>query len=261
LALQLGGSNPSELALCAKMGEEAGYDEINLNVGCPSDRVQSGSFGACLMAEPNLVAECVSAMKNAVSIPVTVKTRLGIDHHDSYDFLTGFIEPSMDAGCDIFILHARNAWLQGLSPKENRDVPPLNYERVYQVKHDYPNLHIDINGGIHTLDDVLEHLEHVDGVMMGRAIYHNPYLLAEADARIFGDQVSPPSRQQVVEQMLPYIEMRMKQGRPLKSITRHMLGLFQGQPGARAWRRHLSENAHLPGAGIDVLQAALEPVA
>jgi tRNA-dihydrouridine synthase A len=261
LALQLGGSNPSELALCAKMGEEAGYYEINLNVGCPSDRVQSGSFGACLMAEPNLVAECVSAMKSAVSIPVTVKTRLGIDHHDSYDFLTDFIEPSMDAGCDIFILHARNAWLQGLSPKENRDVPPLNYERVYQVKHDYPNLHIDINGGIHTLDDVLDHLEHVDGVMMGRAIYHNPYLLAEADARIFGDQVSPPSRQQVVEQMLPYIEMRMKQGRPLKSITRHMLGLFQGQPGARAWRRHLSENAHLPGAGIDVLQAALEPVA
>lgn len=264
LALQLGGSDPKELAECAKMGEDAGYQEVNINVGCPSDRVQSGRFGACLMAEPELVAEGVAAMQAKVSIPVTVKTRLGIDEFDSYEFLTDFIDKVSAAGCDTFILHARNAWLKGLSPKENRDIPPLNYERVYQVKKDYPHLHIDINGGIQDLDQASQHLQHVDGVMMGRAIYHNPYLLAEADQSIFGQDNNVLSRHEVIEAMLPYIERRMQQGRPLKSITRHLLGVFQGEPGARRWRRHLSENAHLPGAGIHVLKDALslllEPV-
>ncbi|OUR64958.1 tRNA dihydrouridine(20/20a) synthase DusA [Methylophaga sp. 42_25_T18] len=257
LALQLGGSNPEDLAKCARYGQEAGYSEINLNVGCPSDRVQSGSFGACLMAEPELVAQCVAAMQAEVSIPVTVKTRLGIDKHDSYQFLHDFISQVAEAGCDVFILHARKAWLQGLSPKENRDVPPLDYQRVYQIKQDFPNLHIDINGGIHTLEDARQHLEQVDGVMMGRAIYHNPYLLAEADNQLFAENHLVPTRHQVIEQMLPYIERRMTEGRPLKSITRHLLGLFQGQTGAKAWRRHLSENAHLKGAGLDVIQQAL----
>jgi tRNA-dihydrouridine synthase A len=257
LALQLGGSDPKELAECAQMGEDAGYQEVNINVGCPSDRVQSGRFGACLMAEPALVAEGVAAMQAKVRIPVTVKTRLGIDEFDSYEFLTDFIDKVSAAGCDTFILHARNAWLKGLSPKENRDIPPLNYERVYQVKKDYPHLHIDINGGVQDLEQASQHLEHVDGVMMGRAIYHNPYLLAEADKTIFGQDNPVLSRHEVIETMLPYIERRMQQGRPLKSITRHLLGLFQGQPGARRWRRHLSENAHLPGAGIHVLEEAL----
>jgi len=257
LALQLGGSDPTDLATCAKMGEQAGYSEINLNVGCPSDRVQSGSFGACLMADPKLVAECVAAMKEAVDIPVTVKTRLGIDDHETYQFLTDFIEPVAEAGCEIFILHARNAWLKGLSPKENRDVPPLKYDFVYQAKQDYPELHIDINGGIHNLIDAKQHLDKVDGVMMGRAIYNDPYLLAEADKVMFGDEHLVPTRHQVIEQMLPYIEQRMTEGRPVKSITRHMLGLFQGQQGARAWRRHISENAHAKGAGIEVLVDAL----
>ena len=257
LALQLGGSDPVALAECAKMGEQAGYDEINLNIGCPSDRVQSGQFGACLMAEPDLVAECVAAMQQAVTIPVTVKTRLGIDAHDSYAFLTQFIDKVAAAGCKMFILHARKAWLQGLSPKENREVPPLDYQRVYQIKQDYPQLHIDINGGVTTLAEVEQHLHHVDGVMIGREAYHNPYLLAEADARIFADKRPVLTRHQVIEAMLPYIEQRMRQGRPLKSITRHLLGLFQGQPGARRWRRHLSENAHLDGANINVLTDAL----
>lgn len=260
LALQLGGSDAKELAQCAKMGEQAGYSEINLNVGCPSDRVQSGRFGACLMAEPDLVAQGVAAMKQAVTIPVTVKTRLGIDNQDSYEFLTNFIDKASAAGCDAFILHARKAWLKGLSPKENRDVPPLDYQRVYQIKQAYPHLHIDINGGIQTLDDVEKHLHNVDGAMMGRAVYHNPYLLMEADKRIFADNKPVLSRHQVIEAMLPYIEMRMKQGRPLKSITRHLLGLFQGQPGARRWRRHLSEHAHLPGADIKLLTDALKLV-
>ncbi len=257
LALQLGGSEPEELALCARMGEDAGYDEININIGCPSDRVQSGRFGACLMAEPELVAEGVAAMQAKVNIPVTVKTRLGIDDFDSYEFLADFIDKVSAAGCEIFILHARNAWLKGLSPKENRDVPPLNYERVYQVKQDYSHLHIDINGGIQTLAEAQQHLQHVDGVMMGRAVYHNPYLLAEADEVVFDKAHPILSRHDVIEVMLPYIEQRMQQGRPLKSITRHLLGLFQGQPGARRWRRHLSENAHLPGAGIQTLKDAL----
>jgi len=257
LALQLGGSDPEALAKCAKLGEDAGYSEINLNVGCPSDRVQSGSFGACLMAEPERVAEGITAMRSEVNIPITVKTRLGIDELDSYEFLTAFISQAADAGCDIFILHARKAWLQGLSPKENRDVPPLDYSRVYQIKKDFPHLHIDINGGIDSLEQAQEHLKHVDGVMMGRAIYHNPYLLSDADKLLFDDQHEILSRHDVIRTMLPYIEQRMSEGRPVKSITRHLLGLFQGQTGAKAWRRYLSENAHLKGAGLEVIEDAL----
>lgn len=257
LALQLGGSDPDALAKCALLGQQAGYSEINLNVGCPSDRVQSGSFGACLMSEPKLVAEGVVAMVSEVDIPVTVKTRLGIDDFDSYEFLTDFISQVADAGCEIFILHARKAWLQGLSPKENRDIPPLDYQRVYQIKKDFPQLHIDINGGIQTLEQAQQHLGHIDGVMMGRAIYHDPYVLAQADRILFDDQHAVLSRHEIIQAMMPYIEQRMSQGRPIKSITRHLLGIFQGQPGARAWRRHLSENAHLKGSGIEVIVDAL----
>ena len=258
LALQLGGSDPAALAKCAALAQQQGYQEINLNVGCPSDRVQNGSFGACLMAEPQLVAECVRAMKDAVSVPVTVKTRLGIDAQDSYQFLHDFVSAIMAADCDALILHARKAWLKGLSPKQNRDIPPLDYQRVYQIKQDFPNLHLDINGGVQTLVQALEHLEHVDGVMMGRAIYHRPYLLADADRQIFADPHLVNSEAEIVEMMLPYIERRLSEGRPLKSITRHMLGLFQGQAGARRWRRHLSEHAHLPGADIQVIRDALK---
>ena len=257
MALQLGGSDPGDLARSAQMGEQAGYGEINLNVGCPSDRVQSGRFGACLMAEPDIVAESVMAMKSAVAVPVTVKTRLGIDDYDSYEFLVEFIEKVAAAGCDMFILHARKAWLSGLSPKENRDVPPLNYQRVYQIKNDFPHLHIDINGGIDSLQETKSHLEHVDGVMMGRAAYHNPYLLAQADELIFERSHRVKTRHEVALAMLPYIEQRMAEGRPLKSITRHILGLFQGEKGAKAWRRHLSEQAHLTGSGPEVIEQAL----
>lgn len=260
LALQLGGSDPDELAKCALLGEKAGYSEINLNVGCPSDRVQNGRFGACLMAEPKLVAEGVGAMRAAVDIPITVKTRLGIDKLDSYEFLTDFIAQVANSGCDIFILHARKAWLQGLSPKENREVPPLDYDRVYQIKQDFPQLHIDINGGIQTLEQAQQHLQKVDGVMMGRAIYHDPYLLAQADAQFYDDQHKVLSRHNIIREMLPYIEQRMSQGCPIKSITRHLLGIFQGQPGARAWRRYLSEKAHKEGADLTVLEQALKLV-
>lgn len=258
MALQLGGSEPEALAKCAKLGAESGYQEINLNVGCPSDRVQNGRFGACLMAEPRLVAECVSAMKQVVDIPITVKTRLGIDEHDNYAFIKEFVDAIYQAEVDAVILHARKAWLNGLSPKENRDIPPLEYDKVYQIKQDFPDLHLDINGGIHTLDEAEKHLQQLDGVMMGRALYHQPYILAEADKRIFNDNRLIPDQHEIVELMLPYIEKRMREGRPLKSITRHMLGLFQGLPGARRWRRHLSENAHLSGAGIEVVRDALK---
>ena len=257
IALQLGGSDLEELSLCARMAEDAGFSEVNLNVGCPSDRVQSGRFGACLMAEPDLVAAGVAAMQKVVSIPITVKTRLGIDQQDSYDFLCRFIETVSAGGCELFALHARKAWLSGLSPKENRDVPPLNYERVYQVKKDFPHLHIDINGGVKAIQDVNKHLEKVDGVMVGRAIYHDPYLLSVVDKTIFGQPGKVVSRHDIVLAMLPYIERRMTAGRSLKSITRHMLGLFQGEPGAKAWRRYLSERVHLPGADINVVEQAL----
>ncbi|MCG6900516.1 MAG: tRNA dihydrouridine(20/20a) synthase DusA [Gammaproteobacteria bacterium] len=256
VALQLGGSEPRTLAECSRIGEQAGYDEINLNVGCPSDRVQSGRFGACLMAEPALVADCIGAMKAAVSVPVTVKTRIGIDNRDSYDELAHFIACVRQAGCETFIIHARKAYLQGLSPKENRTVPPLNYDYAYRLKRQYPDLNIVINGGITDLDAAERHLLKVDGVMLGRSAYHNPYLLAEVDRRLFQDQHPVPTREEVVERMLPYIERELKRGSPLKHITRHMLGLFQGVPGARHWRRHLSEHGPRKGVGIEVVTQA-----
>ncbi|WP_233095615.1 tRNA dihydrouridine(20/20a) synthase DusA [Shewanella putrefaciens] len=260
LALQLGGSNPSDLARCAKLAAERGYDEVNLNVGCPSDRVQNGRFGACLMAEPELVAECVDAMKQVVDIPVTVKTRIGIDAQDSYEFLTQFIDIVQAKGCDDFIIHARKAWLSGLSPKENREIPPLDYGRVYQLKRDYPLLNISINGGVTTLAQAKEHLAQLDGVMMGREAYQNPYILAEVDQVLCGRQREVISREAVIEAMLPYIEAHLQSGGRLNHITRHMIGLFQGLPGARAWRRYLSENAHKNGAGVEVVRQALQSI-
>ena len=260
LALQLGGSDPQQLAECSRIGEAAGYDEINLNVGCPSDRVQSGRFGACLMAEPALVADCVAAMSKTVSVPVTVKTRIGIDDRDSYEELSQFIDRVRQGGCKTFIIHARKAFLQGLSPKENRTVPPLNYEYAYRIKQQYPQLSIIINGGITDLDAAEQHLAVADGVMLGRSAYHNPYLLAEVDRRLFQAREPVPSREEIVQRMLPYIERELNQGSPLKHITRHMLGLFQGIPGARHWRRHLSEYGPRAGAGIDVVTSALDKV-
>lgn len=260
VALQLGGSEPEQLAAAARIGEEWGYDEINLNCGCPSDRVQSGRFGACLMAEPELVARLVSAMREAVRIPVTVKSRIAIDDLEEWPTLERFVRLISSAGCSRFIIHARKAWLQGLSPKENRDVPPLRYELVYRLKSELPHLDISLNGGVRSLDAAAEHLRQVDGVMIGRAAYEDPYLLAEADRRLFGSTEPLPERHAVVEAMLPYIEAQRQRGAPLGAITRHMLGLFQGLPGARAWRRHLSENAHKPGAGPEVVVAALARV-
>lgn len=258
VALQLGGSNPADLAECAKIAADYGYDEINLNVGCPSDRVQNGRFGACLMAEPELVAECVAAMRQAVSMPVTVKSRIGIDDRDSYDELTHFIKTVAAAGCETFIVHARKAWLSGLSPKQNRDVPPLRYDVVFQLKQDFSMLKIVINGGIESLDSSLDLLTQVDGVMLGREVYHNPYLLAEVDRRLFNDEHPIQSRQETVLAMLPYIEQQLQHGVRLHCIARHMLGLFHGVDGARAWRRHLSENATRFGAGSQVILDALE---
>ncbi|HDS1210412.1 TPA: tRNA dihydrouridine(20/20a) synthase DusA [Shewanella algae] len=258
LALQLGGSNVEDLARCAEIAQQRGYDEVNLNVGCPSDRVQNGRFGACLMEEPELVAHCVDAMRQKVDIPVTVKTRIGIDDKDSYEFLCDFITKVSAAGCDTFIIHARKAWLQGLSPKENREIPPLDYPRVYQLKQDFPGLHISINGGIKSFEEMHAHLAQLDGVMVGREAYQNPYLLAEVDQKIFGLDSQFMSRDQVVDAMLPYVEAHLQSGGRLNHISRHMTGLYQGIPGSRSWRRHLSENAHKPGAGIEVLLQARE---
>ncbi|EMA8960108.1 tRNA dihydrouridine(20/20a) synthase DusA [Vibrio fluvialis] len=261
VALQLGGSNPADLARCAKLAQERGYDEINLNVGCPSDRVQNGRFGACLMAEPDLVAQCVAAMKAVVDIPVTVKTRIGIDDQDSYEFLTNFVTlVSEKGGCEQFTIHARKAWLSGLSPKENREIPPLDYPRAYQLKQDCPHLTIAVNGGVKTLAEAKEHLQHLDGVMIGREAYQSPYLLAEVDQQIFGLDTPVKKRSQLVQEMYPYIEQQLAQGSYLGHITRHMLGLFQNMPGARQWRRHISENAHKAGAGIEVVEQALAKI-
>jgi len=257
VALQLGGSDPAALAECARIGADSGYDEINLNVGCPSDRVQSGRFGACLMAEPDLVAGCVAAMRDATAVPVTVKTRIGIDDADSYDSLADFIGTVMQGGCDTFIIHARKACLQGLSPKENRSVPPLKYEYAYRIKQQFPELEIVLNGGITGLDAAAAHLGQVDGVMLGRAAYHDPYLLAGVDRRFFDAPQAIPGREEIVEHMLPYIEGELQAGTPLKHITRHMLGLFQGMPGARHWRRCLSTRATRSGADSGVVLDAL----
>ncbi|MFT8212179.1 MAG: tRNA dihydrouridine(20/20a) synthase DusA [Symbiopectobacterium sp.] len=258
VALQLGGSDPAALAQCAQLAEQRGYDEINLNVGCPSDRVQNGRFGACLMAEAELVADCIKAMHDRVAIPVTVKTRIGIDDQDSYAFLCDFIHTVAERGqCDTFIIHARKAWLSGLSPKENREIPPLDYPRVYQLKRDFPTLTIAINGGVKTLEEAKIHLAQLDGVMMGREAYQNPDLLLNVDPQLFGAEAPAANSVAVVEAMYPYIEHELTHGANLGHITRHMLGLFQGIPGARQWRHHLSENVHKPGEGIPVLEAAL----
>jgi len=258
VALQLGGCDPVALAECAAIGEQFGYDEINLNVGCPSDRVQAARFGACLMAEAPLVADCVSAMQKACALPVTVKCRIGIDEQDSYGFFADFIERVAEAGCRVFTVHARKAWLQGLSPKQNREIPPLHYDFVYRLKENRPDLQIIINGGIETLEQAEKHLQYVDGVMLGRAAYKNPYLLAEADRRIFGDKRPAPGREAIALSMREYIEQEMSKGVPFKRISRHMLGLFQGQYGGRLWRRILSEQGHKPEAGINSLLMALE---
>ena len=255
VALQLGGSEPTELAAAARIGEELGYDEINLNVGCPSDRVQSGRFGACLMREPTLVADCVAAMRAAVSIPVTVKCRLGVDEQDEYADLERFIQTVRAAGCGIFIVHARKAWLEGLSPKENREIPPLNYERVYRLKREFPSLTIVVNGGVSSVADVEEHLRHVDGVMLGRTAYHEPYRLAELEHALYGEAL--PERDAVLAALRPYIEAHLARGDRLQHISRHILGLYQGLPGARAFRRVLSERAHRNDAGYDVVVDAI----
>lgn len=257
LALQLGGSDPAELAQCARIAADFGYSEVNLNVGCPSDRVQSGRFGACLMAEPKRVADGVAAMQAATALPVTVKTRIGIDGHDSYEELADFIAQVAAGGCEVFIIHARKAWLNGLSPKQNREIPPLRHDVVHQIKQDFPHLTIILNGGLSNLDQISEHLSRVDGVMIGRAAYENPYLLAEVDSHFFGSAKPAVSRHAIVEAFLPYVNRQLQQGVPLHSMTRHILGLFQGIPGARAWRRTLSEHAHQREAGVEVLEAAL----
>ncbi len=258
VALQLGGSNPRDLAICAQMAESYGYDEVNLNVGCPSDRVQNGKFGACLMAEPQLVAECVAAMRAVANIPITVKSRIGIDERDSYEELTHFIETVSQTGCETFIVHARKAWLKGLSPKENREVPPLRYDVVFNLKKDFPLLEIVINGGITSLEQSLELLQSVDGVMLGREVYQNPYLLAFVDNILFGETRAVDEREEIIAQLLPYIEGQMELGVRLNSVTRHILGLFHGGYGARLWRRHLSENAFKTDASVNVILNALE---
>ncbi len=257
VALQLGGSDPRDLATAAKIGEDFGYDEINLNVGCPSDRVKDGRFGACLMAEPALVAEGVHAMKRAVRIPVTVKCRLGIDDQDPEVALDALARSVVAAGTDALIVHARKAWLNGLSPKENRDIPPLDYDRVYRLKAAMPDLPVIINGGIADLAAAKAHLAHVDGVMLGRAAYHDPWRLLAADPELFGEPAPYNAMKDVFEAMVPYIEDQLAQGTRLHSMTRHFVGAFFGVPGARAFRRHLAENGVRPGAGVDVLRDAV----
>jgi tRNA-dihydrouridine synthase A len=257
LALQIGGSEPNALADCARIAEDLGFDEVNLNVGCPSERVQSGRFGACLMAEPDLVADCVAAMQAAVRIAVSVKSRIAIDDQEEWPALERFVRTVAGAGCTRFIVHARKAWLQGLSPRENREVPPLRYELVYRLKERFPRLDVTLNGGVRTLDAAGEHLRRVDGVMLGREAYGNPYVLAHVDRRFFADATPPRGRHEVVEAMLPYIADEVGKGTPLCAVVRPMTGLFQGVPGAKAWRRCLSEQAREPGAGAEVVAAAL----
>jgi len=260
VVLQLGGSNAADMAHCAKLAQLRGYDAVNINVGCPSDRVQNGMFGACLMAQPSLVADCIKAMQDVVSIPVTVKTRIGIDDSDDYQFLQDFVQTIADAGCQQLIVHARKAWLKGLSPKENREVPPLNYERVHQLKYEFPQLNISLNGGVKTLQQAKEQLLFLDGVMVGREAYTNPMLLSDVDQLIYGKPDVGRTPQQVVMDMLPYIERQMSQGARFWHIARHMLGLFQGLPGARQWRRLLSEQGHFAEAKPELLLQALAKI-
>lgn len=256
LALQLGGADPDELVEASRIGADLGFDEVNLNVGCPSSRVKAGRFGACLMAEPKLVAQAVAAMARAVKVPITVKHRIAIDDQDEWTTLSSFVGTLADAGCRRFSIHARKAWLNGLSPKQNRMIPPLRHDLVYRLKRRFPSLHVSLNGGVTDLDEVTHHLAHVDGVMLGRAAYHDPYMLAEADRRFFADHHPVPTRHDIVDAMLPYIDRERAKGTPLAAITRHMLGLMNGQHGARSWRRHLAENAHKKGAGSDIVLAA-----
>lgn len=260
VAIQLGGSEPADLAVSAKWAERAGYDEVNLNCGCPSERVQRGAFGACLMAEPQLVADCVKAMRDAVSVPVTVKHRIGLDRIEDYGFVRDFVGALAQAGCELFIVHARNAWLKGLSPKENREVPPLRYEIVHQLVRDFPDCRFVLNGGLRSHEAALGQLEGTGlaGVMIGREAYENPWMLAEVDARYFGEAGSAASREAVVAQMQPYLEREAAAGAPPRAVARHMLGLFNGLPGARRWRRTLSESDILAREGTRILQAGLE---
>ena len=257
VALQLGGSNPKELAKAAQLGEQACFDEINLNVGCPSDRVQSGKFGASLMADPQIVSNCVSAIKQSTRLPVTVKCRIGVDDKDTHADLVNFINVVATGGCELFVIHARKAYLQGLSPKENREIPPLNYERVFAVKQEFPELSFIINGGITSINEALSLLEKVDGVMIGREAYNNPYFLREVDNRIFGDLTSEKSRTDYLYQYLPYIESQLTDGASLHHMTRHLMGLFKGQKGGKLYRRHLSEYSHKKEASINVLLDAI----
>jgi tRNA-dihydrouridine synthase A len=260
VALQLGGSEPDELVRAAKLGEQYGYDEINLNCGCPSERVQRGAFGACLMAEPLLVANCVKAIQDAVAIPVTVKHRIGVDGRDDYGFVRDFVGALHGAGCHVFIVHARSAWLKGLSPKENREVPPLDYSRVHRLRQDFPSAQFVLNGGISTLTSARQQLAAADGVMLGRAAYHDPYLLAGVDSSVFGNLSPAPTREAVVVKMTQYLQLHMRAGVAPRHIVRHMLGLFQGLRGARQWRRTLSDADMLQRHGADVLLYALEAV-
>ncbi len=257
VALQLGGADPQELARCARLGERWGYDEINLNCGCPSDRVQRGAFGACLMAEPARVADCVKAMQDAVDVPVTVKHRLGIDDIEAYDFLRRFVETLARAGCRVFIVHARNAILRGLSPKENREIPPLKYHYVYRLKQEFPELTVVLNGGVGSWEEIEAHLQHVDGVMLGRAAYHDAYLLAQTDRRLYGDLRPTRTREEVVRAMHAYCVEEVGRGTPLRAIVRHMLGLYHGEPHARAWRRHLSDPRRLAANDPSLLLEAI----
>ena len=262
VALQLGGSDPAMLAEAARIGAATGYDEINLNVGCPSERVQTGRFGACLMLEPELVRDCVAAMRAAVAVPVTVKHRIGVDETDSYEALCRFVTTVAESGCTSFTVHARKAWLTGLSPKENREIPPLTYDTVYRLKNDFPQLEIILNGGVKTLADAEAHLAPrdglaLDGVMIGRAAYETPYMLAEADRRIFGEDTRAPTRREILTAFMAYVAVELAAGSPLRHMTRHILGLFQGVPGARAWRRILTEGAAKDGAGLEVIEQAM----
>lgn len=253
IALQLGGSSPEDLAKACKIADEYGYDEINLNVGCPSDRVQSGMFGACLMAKPELVADCFKAMQDATDKEVTIKCRTGIDDLDSFEFLQAFINTVADSGCKTFIVHARKAWLSGLSPKQNREIPELDYDRVYKIKQLFPDINIAINGGITDLNDCATHLQHCDGVMLGREAYNNPFVLADIDEKFFAASPNLLGRHDIIEAMLPYIERELAAGSKLNHISRHILGLYNGLKGAKAFRRHISENAHKNNAGIDTI--------
>ena len=257
VALQLGGSVPDDMTRSAELAQEWGYDEVNINVGCPSDRVQSGSFGACLMKTPDLVAQNIKQMQSAVDIPVTVKCRIGVDDQDPEQSLWSLVDASANAGCTVFLVHARKAWLKGLSPKENRDVPPLDYELVYKLKQAFPDLEIIINGGIETIAQCQDHLAHVDGVMVGREAYSNPYMMAPVDQVIYGDESEPRSRDEVMRAYMDYIDVRLQEeGARLNQMSRHVVGLFHGEPKSRLWRRHISQNAHLPGSGREVLEQA-----